>query len=223
MAPVAHTVLPLLVAALFAGAAVSGFEPTITPRLIDEAVGIGESRIDSVRTRFHQLYRLQVGRPPIDYIDLVTPYRRVVLLTEERTALGIRGYTQREATAALGSRSGVVELRVEMTFHPQNAFVGVPDYDVELVPSPPTSPPTRLMPGNVERTPRFGARVETAPQPAPAGATPNRPGGGSPLVGGTIVAAFPIARLNTAGAYEVVVSEKGKELGRARVNFAGLK
>jgi hypothetical protein len=198
---VAHTVLPLLLAALLAGAAVSAFEPTITPRLIDEALSIGQSRIDSVRTRFHQPYRLQVSRPPIDHVDIVTPYRRVVLLTEERTQLGIRGFTRGEATAALGGQSGVVELRVEMTFHPQNAFVGVPDYDVELVTA---SPPSRLVPGTVERIPRFG-------------------GGGSPLVGGTIVARFPIARLNGTGAYEGVVSEKGKELGRARVNFAGLK
>jgi hypothetical protein len=80
------------------------------------------------------------------------------------------------------------------------------------------------VPGNVERIPRFGARIDTAPLPAPAVARPNPPGGGgSPLVGGTIVATFPIARLNGTGAYEVVVSEKGKELGRARVNFAGLK
>lgn len=86
------------------------------------------------------------------------------------------------------------------------------------------SPPSRLVPGNVERIPRFGARIDTAPLPAPAVARPNPPGGGgSPLVGGTIVATFPIARLNGTGAYEVVVSEKGKELGRARVNFAGLK
>ena len=216
----AHAVLSLLLAALLAGAAVSGFEPSITPRLIDEAIGIGQSRIDSVRTRFHQPYRLQVGRPPIDYIDVVTPYRRVVLLTEERNQLGIRGVTQREAAAALGNQSDVVELRVEMTFHPQNAFVGVPGYDVELVAG---SPPTRLMPSNVERIPRFGARIEAAPLPAPSGATPNVPGGGSPLVGGTIVATFPMAGLNGTGAYEVVVSEKGKELGRARVNFAVVK
>jgi len=216
---VAHTVLPLLVAALLAGATVSGFEPTITPRLIDEALSIGQSRIDSVRTRFHDPYRFPVTRPPIDYVDVVTPYRRVVLLTEERNQLGIRGFTRGEATAALGNQAGVVQLRVEMTFHPQNAFVGVPDYNVELVAA---SPPSRLMPANLERIPRFGARINTGPLPAP-GAQPNPLGGASHLVGGTIVATFPMAGLNGTGAYEVVVSEKGKELGRARVNFAGLR
>jgi hypothetical protein len=216
---VAHTVLPLFLA-LLAGAAVSGFEPAISPRLIDEALSIGQARIDSVRARFHQSYRLQVNRPPIDYVEVVTPYRRVVLLTEQRTQQGLRGFTQREAAAALGKQSGDVELRVEMTFHPQNVFIGVPSYDVELVTG---SPPTRLMPGNVERIPRSGARIDGPPLPTPAGGQTNPFGGGSPLVGGTIVATFPIAGLNAAGAYEVVVREQEKELARARVNFAALK
>jgi hypothetical protein len=218
MPPVAHTVLSLLLA----GAAVAGFEPTVTPRLIAQALSIGQSRIDSVRTRFHQVYRLQVSRPPIDYIDIVTPFRRVVLLAEERTQLGIRGFTQSEAAAALGARADVVELRVEMTFHPQNAFVGVPAYDVELVTVPP-APAGRLKPRKVELNPRFGVRLETAPQPSPAGGSPSQRGGGAPLTGGTIAAAFAIGMLNGTGVYDVVVSEKGKELARARVNFAGLR
>ena len=44
-----------------------------------------------------------------------------------------------------------------------------------------------------------------------------------PLTGGTIVATFPIGTLNAAGAYDVVVSEMGKELARVRVNFAALR
>ena len=78
----AHTWHLLLVALLLAGTAVSGLETAITPRLIDEALALGQSRIESVRARFHQPYRLQVGRLPFDYIDVVTPFRRVVLITQ---------------------------------------------------------------------------------------------------------------------------------------------
>ena len=217
----AHTWLLLFVALLLAGDALAGLETAITPRLIDEALALGLSRIESVHTRFHQPYRLQVARPPFDYLDVVTPFRRVVLNTEERTNLGIRGVTNREAADALGTASGVVEIRVEMTFHPQNVFIGVPGYEVELTVA---SPAARLMPREVTRIPRFGARINAAPLPAPPGAPPNqRGGGGMPLTGGTIVAAFSIGTLNTAGAYDVVVSEMGKELARARVNFAGLR
>ena len=129
----AHTWLSLLVAVLLAGNTASGLEPAITPRLIDEAIDSRPSRGSSqFIPRFHQPYRLQVARPPFDYIDVVTPFRRVVLNTEERTNLGIRGVTNREAADALGTAAGVVEIRVEMTFHPQNVFIGVPGYDVEL-------------------------------------------------------------------------------------------
>ena len=216
----AHTWLLLLVALLLAGNAVSGLETTISPRLIDEALTLGLSRIESVHTRFHQPYRLQVARPPFDYIDVVTPFRRVVLNTEERTNLGIRGVTNREAADALGTGSGVVEIRVEMTFHPQNVFIGVPGYDVALTVASPTA---RLLPRDVTRIPRFGARLETSPLRAPPGARPNQSGGGMPLTGGTMVATFPIGTLNAAGAYDVVVSEMGKELARVRVNFAALR
>ncbi len=216
----ARTVLSLLAALLLARAAIAGLETALTPRLLEEALNIGQSRIESVRARFHQPYRLQIGRPPFDYIDVVTPFRRVVLIAEERTNLGIRGFTTREAAAALGSAAAMVETRVEMTFHPQNVFVGVPGYDVALV-APSTA--ARVMPQSVERIPRFGPRIEGPALPAPAGGPPNLPTGGQPLTGGTIVATFVIGMLDAAGGYDVVVSEMGKELARTRVNFAGLR
>lgn len=215
----AHTVFPLLLALLLVGAA-GRIETPLTPRLLDEALSVGQSRIESVRTRFHQPYRLQIARPPFDYVEVVTPFRRVVLLTEDRTNLGIRGFTTREATDALGAQAGVVEFRVEMTFHPQNVLIGVPGYDVELA-TPGT--PERLAPMEVIRLPRFGPRIGGT-QPAPAGGPPDpRRGSSLPLSGGTLVAAFPVGALSATGAYDVVISEMGTELARARVNFAGLR
>jgi hypothetical protein len=216
---VAHTVFPLLLVLLLSGAA-GRFESALTPRLLDEALSIGQSRIESVHDRFHQPYRLQVTRPPFDYVDVVTPFRKVVLLAEERTNLGIRGFTTREAVDALGAQAGVVEFRVEMTFHPQNVFIGVPGYDVELTS---ISLGGRLKPAEVTRFPRFGPRIEGAPLPAPVGTPPNLGGlVSSPLSGGTLVATFPVAAL-TDRVYDVVVSEMGEELARARANLAGLR
>jgi hypothetical protein len=215
---VARTVLFSLIAPLLLAGAAAGLETTLTTRLLQEALNIGQSRIESVRVRFHQPYRLQIGRPPFDYVDVVTPFRRVVLTAEERTNLGMRGFTTAEAAAALGSAAGVVETRVEMTFHPQNVFIGVPGYDVALE-APSTA--ARVMPQSVERIPRFGPRIDALP--APAGGPPNLPGGGQPLTGGTLVATFAIGTLEAAIAYDVVVSEMGKELARVRVNLGGLR
>jgi hypothetical protein len=217
---VARTVLFSLLAAWLLAGTAAGLETTLTTRLLQDALNIGQSRIESVRVRFHQPYRLQIARPPFDYIDVVTPFRRVVLTAEERTNLGMRGFTTAEAAAALGSAAGVVETRVEMTFHPQNVFIGVPGYDVALV-APSTA--ARVMPQSVERIPRFGPRIDGPALPAPAGGPPNLPGGGQPLTGGTLVATFAIGTLDAAVGYDVVVSETGKELARARVNLAGLR
>jgi hypothetical protein len=219
-ASVAHTVLRCLLALLFAGSAVAGFEQALDRRLIDEAIAIGDSRIEAVRTRYHQPYRTQVARPPIDYIDIVTPFRRVALLAEDRARAGDRPFGQREAIAALGDRSDVVEILIEMTFHPLNVFVGVPAYDVELAPA---SSATRIDPLQIGRIPRFGARVEGVPLPSAYPEAPRLPGGSQPLLGGTIVAGYRAGALNPNGVYEVVVSEKGKELARARVNLGSLR
>jgi hypothetical protein len=212
----------LLVAVLLAGTAVSGFERMMGLPLINEAMLLGQSRSESVRARFHQPYRLEVGRPPIDYLDLVTPFRRVVLLAEERGQLGT-GLSQREAIAGLGDQAGEVQVRVEMTFHPLNVFVGVPEYTVELVAGSAAASAARVTPRNVDRIPRFGARTQTGPSSSPPGGRPIKPGLSQPLAGGTILAAFPIDALNATGVYDVVVSENGKELARARVDFGGLR
>ena len=219
-ASVAHTVLRFLLAVLFAGSAVAGFEQTLDRRLIDEAIAVGHSRIEAVRTRYHQPYRIQIARPPIDYIDIVTPFRRVALLAEERAQAGDRLFGQREAIAALGDRSDVVEVLIEMTFHPLNVFIGVPAYDVELTTAAPVA---RINPLQIGRIPRFGARVEGVPLPSPYAGDLNLPGGSQPLLGGTIVVSFGASALNPDGVYDVVVSEKRKELARARVNVGSLR
>jgi hypothetical protein len=205
MSPVAHTGLRFLVGVLLAGSTVAGFEQALDRRLIDEAIAIGQSPIEAVRTRYHQPYRLQVARPPIDSIEIVTPFRRVVRLAEERMRVGDRIFSQRDAIAALGDRSDVVEGVIEMTFHPLNTFVDVPEYDVELATA---SPAARITPRNISRVPRLDSPV---------------PGGGQALIGGTITASFSAGALNPNGVYEVVVGEKGKELARARVDLGRLR
>ena len=103
-----------------------------------------------------------------------------MLLAEERARLGSRLFGQREAMAALGDRSDVVEVLVEATFHPLNVYVGVPEYDVELVA---TSPVARISPRNLSRFPRYGARVEGVPYSLPFPARTYQ--GAAPLAGGT--------------------------------------
>lgn len=220
----AHTVIRVLCAVTLAGGFVSAFERSLDLPLINAATAIGDSRVESVRAQFHRPYRLAVAKPPIDYIDVVTPFRRIVLIAEERTRIGARPLGQREILQAAGDRVHLVEFVIELTFHPLNAYVGVPTYDVELVRVPQTTvkPPERLLPAQISRTPRFGARVSGMPPLSPS-VPLNVPGGTEPMLGGTVIAGFNALSLEPAGVYEVVIREEKKELARTRVNLGTLR
>ena len=203
----------LLLASLLVETCLDGFEPALGRRLIVEAIDIGQTRIQAVRERFHEPYRLLIASPPIDYIDVVTPFRRVVLLAEERARAGGRLLLS-EAGALLADRSRLVELRVEMIFHPLNTFVGVPAYDILLATEAAGVP---IDPLRTELIPRFGARLEGVLSGLPTAGVIAFAGESQPLLGGTIVATFDSDALSRTGAYEVFVSESGK---RARADQA---
>ena len=210
----------LLVIALFATTtALVSFERTLDPRSLSDAIDMGQSRVDDQRSRLHALYHVEVARAPVDYIEVVTPFRRVALEAEARTRAGERLFGQRQALATLGTDPSRVDIVIEMTFHPLNTFVGVPTYAVTLqaeVDAPP------LLPQQISHIPRFGPRLSTArPYPYSVGTPPQK--GGQPLLGGTIVAMFDGLALDAQGSYFAVISDSGKELARARVDFAKLR
>lgn len=205
---------------MLTGTAVFAYEASLDRRSIEEAIAIGNARIDSARVRFHQPYRILVGRAPVDYIEVVTPFRRIEAEAETRARNGNRTLSQREALDLLAAAPDQVEFFIELTFHPQNTYIGVPQYDVRLaLTGREASPP--IDPRNVERFPRYGARVQGLPLPYPA--APAVPGRSEPVLGGTVVARFDGRLLDRNGVYEVIVSEAGKELARARVGLATLR
>ena len=216
----------LLIVALLVAvtAALPAVELTLTPRALAEAIDIGQSRLDATRRRFHQPYRLAIARPPIDYIDVVTPFRRVALAAETRARLGDRFFGQREARATLDAAPAQIDLLVELTFHPMNTYVGVPRYDVQLLAAA-TGTPATLSTAAIERFPRFGRRTEppgiTLPYPYALGTT--IPLGSEPLTGGTLVVHIDGSEAARQGLYDVIVSDAGKELGRARLDFRALR
>lgn len=186
---------------------------------LSEAVALGQTALESRRTGFHGRYRLPVAGPPLDYIEIVTPFRRVVLAAEARLRAGERLFGQREALEVLGDDPNAVDLLLELTFHPLNTFVGVPAYAVELVTA---GSRVTILPRRLHRIPRFGPRVEGGRGPAvQAGSL--TPGPTEPLLGGTIVATFDGGRLQDAGLLEVLVLDEGSVLARGLVDVAALR
>ena len=130
---------------------------TLDRRAIEEAIYIGQSRIESERTRFHVPYRVRVTQPPIDWIDVITPFHRVELAAETNARSGRRQFGQQEAQEILRGVSDQIDLLIEMTFHPLNTFVAVPPYQVEVI----LPGGRRLGPRRIDRFPRFGPRPES--------------------------------------------------------------
>ena len=193
---------------------------TLDRRAIEEAVYLGQSRLDAEKNRFHQQYRLPVSRPPVDWIDVITPYHRVVLAAEARARLGDRIFGQREAAAALNAAPYPIELLIELTFHPLNAFVNVPEYDVALFRPPST---TRIRPRSANRYPRFGPRTEST---APFLPNPNAApifGAGQPMTGGTMLVQFGADVIDPSGRYEIAIADAKQELARVVLDLGRLR
>jgi hypothetical protein len=217
---VAHAGRFFLVASVLAASAVFAYDTSLDRRAIEEAITIGHSHIESVRVQFHKAYRIPVGRSPVDYIEVITPFRRIEVEAETRARNGSRTLSQREALDILAAAPDQVEFFVELTFHPQNTYIGVPQYEVRLAQGGRGALPL-IEPRAIERFPRYGARVEGLPLPYPAAAAV--PGQREPVLGGTVAARFDARLLDRNGVYEVIVSEAGKDIARTRINLATLR
>jgi hypothetical protein len=212
---------PVLIAWCLVSVSVSlsAIQITLDRRAIEEAIYLGQSRLDAEKNRFHQQYRLPVSRPPVDWIDVITPYHRVVLAAEARARLGDRIFGQREASAALNAAPYPIELLIELTFHPLNAFVNIPTYDVSLL----GPPATRIRPRSASRYPRFGPRTEST---GPFLPNPNAApifGAGQPMLGGTMLVQFGADDLNPSGRYEIAIADAKQELARVVMDLGRLR
>jgi len=209
-----------LAALLACGATLGAFEPSLDPRSLTEAIDLGQSRIDDVRSRFHAPYHLDVMQPPVDYIEIVTPFRRIALDAEAHTRAGQGLYGQREALATLGDNPSRVDVVAELTFHPLNNYLGVPAITVNLV----ASGGATIPPINAVRTPRFGPRVSGMPlaNPAVVAGTVG-PQRSQPLLGGNVVATFDGLALDARGVYVIVVRDDGKDVAKATVDLGRLR
>lgn len=210
-----------IVLVVLAAATLAAYEPSLSPRSIDEAIAAGLTRIEAERARFHRPYRVIVNAPPVDWIDVVTPFRRIALEADSRVRTGARLFGQREAIAVLGSTPEQLDVIVELSFHPLNTFVGVPGYDMRLVRGTET-----IAPRDLERLPRFGPRMgdATLPYPWSTGSSIRIAPGAEPLLGGRLAAHFDGRGLTPDAAYDVVVvDDSRREMARARVDFAGVR
>ena len=190
---------------------------TLDRRSVEEAIYIGQSRIESDRTRFHVPYRVRVVQPPIDWIDVITPFHRVELAAEANARRGGRMFSQQEAIEVMKDAVNQIDLLIEMSFHPLNTFVAVPLYQVQIV----LPGGRRVEPKRIERYPRLGPRAEYTGPTLP-GSTPQF-GTGQPVVGGTILAPLDGSAFDPNQRIEVVVLDGKTELAKVSIDLARMR
>lgn len=192
---------------------------------IDRALVFGRQATRAERLAFHAGY-LRTPAAEVRRVSVVTEYRRVVLLMEEKMRLLDRNYSVRQMSEALAPWRGLIEVIVEVQFHPHNTFVRVPPMDVLLVPLDEPGHPMPLVADATDRQPRFGFFWDPTPVDAPwwPFPPPNTPvlGGTEPLTGGWLHARFEAAGL-TRGRYEVAVKNGGENLGRVQFDFSAIR
>ena len=190
---------------------------TLDRRSVEEAIYIGQSRIESDRTRFHVPYRVRVVQPPIDWIDVITPFHRVELAAEANARRGGRMFSQQEAIEVMKDAVNQIDLLIEMSFHPLNTFVAVPLYQVQIV----LPGGRRVEPKRVERYPRLGPRADSAGPTLP-GSAPQF-GTGQPVVGGTILAPLDGSAFDPNQRIDVVVLDGKTELAKVTIDLARMR
>jgi len=184
-------------------------------RAVEEAIYIGQSRIESERTRFHAPYRVRTAQPPIDWIDVITPFHRVELAAENNARRGGRTFSQQEAIAVMKDVVNQIDLLIEMSFHPLNTFVAVPLYQVQIL----LPDGRRVEPKRIERFPRFGPRAESSGPALPG----PQIGGGQTVVGGTILAPMDGSAFDPNQRLDVVVLDGKAELARVALDLGKMR
>lgn len=210
--------LAVLIALLAAPALAGGVQTRLDAQAATDAVTEGR-RSGRERSRFHDPYRVLVAVAPIDFVEVLTPFRRVVIETHARYDAGERSFGQRQALDMLAAGADRLDVQIELTFHPLNTFLGVPGYEVALL----SAAGRPLQPLALERIPRWTPRVSGTPYPGQSPRGGASAPAGQPLLGGTMLASFDLTTLDPSATYTLVVRDGRETVGRATLNLARMR
>ena len=179
---------------------------TLTQDDIERAQKVARAS-EAERARFHSRYVFATKDATIISMEVVTEFRRVVLVTEDHLRRGDWMFSQsvRAAEEATRDARGKVSIVAQVRFHPLNTYIGVP--------------PFRLAAGLPAASAALAPlETDTSPQYSLA-ASPNARGS---LIGATLTSAIMAAAVGQSVRSLGVLLE-GKELTRILVDFRGIE
>lgn len=125
--------VPALALALMVTAPAAVIDRDLTLEQIESALSIARGT-EAARAAFHAPYVRALNDPLVERVEVVSEFRRVVLMAEDRVRKGDRmfGYSASQAQKALGPWNRRVSVIARLRFHPQNTYVDVPAVEIVL-------------------------------------------------------------------------------------------
>ncbi len=202
---------------ILASAASVPFDVDIDTSAVKRAIDLGRSPAADSSRRFHDRYVVLLGEPPLDRLEIVTEFRRVVLATENRVRFADTTWGPEQAEAMLRPWRERVSLVLHVTFAPNNTYRSMPRFDVVLYEKPFSAAPgsatsrqaKRIEPIDLVETPRY-----VSGQPAPPG---------TPILAGTVEATFSARGLDRTGTYLAAILLADRELRRVELDFSRIE
>jgi hypothetical protein len=152
-----------------------------------EALRLGRSQDEALYAAFTKGYSLSPGEP-VDAAEIITEFRRAVLIVRERTRLGDVGFTERALNVAMTPHLGQITFTVQAHFNPMHTYVKPPAYELYLSTGPHTPPL---------------AGLETKREPVYALGPM-----GSPLVAIRVETTLPRAKIEAAPLPELILTDQ---------------
>lgn len=195
-----HTAHRLALAVVMLGAAVAAAEQTATLPYARDALALGRTRDDALFESFNKGYGLAVSGI-IETAEIITEFRRAVLLVRERAMQGDYVVTDATLTRAMAPHLGQIGFIVQVRLSPFNTFISPPAYDVYVSTGPGTKP---LADKALRREPVYALGPP-----------------GSPIVGVRILTTFPKEEIERAKQPELIVTDdKAEIIWRARIDLS---
>jgi hypothetical protein len=165
-----------------------------------QALDLGRTRDDALFDAFNRSYELPVHEP-VDRVEIITEFRRAVLLVRDRYNIGDFGATERDLTKLMEPYAGSVAFVAEVRLNPMHTYPRPPAYDIYVETGPSTRP---LATKKMKRDPIY----------------PPGLGLGTAFVGVRLEATFTRADIEQAAAPMLTVTdESANVLWQARIDL----
>jgi hypothetical protein len=180
---------------------------SMSPSEIERAQQTARSRA-SEREQFHRRYVFDLRDATVTQVEVITEFRRLVLITEEHIFRGDWMFSRgtRSAEQALAPSRGMVTIRAVVRFNPLNTYITPPPYLLALGADAAGGGPALL---ETQVTPQYSAPFKARGKTL------------SSLTGATLEAEVGSVQLGQASRIVAVMLE-GKELARTAVEFGRL-